>query len=317
MTEEIARHDVESDPPAGAGPNRPRRRTTVYLLGFGLLTAMVMLLAKGPPVDGQNLTRVTFTTADVAQVAAKFQRTWSRPPTDVELQRAFEQYVRSEVLYREALARGLDRNDPVVRMSLVRKITMLGTAQAQDTAPTDEELEAYFELRAERYRIPATLSLVQIYLNPDRRGDAIDRDATELLARLTEENPPFEKLAELGDSFLLPNTASNVSEDELARTFGEIFRETVVTLPVGQWTGPVESGYGLHLVHVIQREDSRIPDWNDVRERVVTDLLYEGRQAAEDQFYAEVLPRYQVIYAEGVAAALEGSGALTPSADDV
>ena len=79
---------------------RPRSRTVVHLVGFGVLAAMVILLAKGPPVDEQSRTRVTFTTADLAQVGATFERTWSRPPTALELQRAFEQYVRSEVLYR-------------------------------------------------------------------------------------------------------------------------------------------------------------------------------------------------------------------------
>jgi hypothetical protein len=180
--------------------------------------------------------------------------------------------------------------------------------------PTAEEIEAYFELRSERYRIPATLSLVQIYLNRDRRGDTIDQDAKQLLARLIEENPPLEAVAELGDSLMLPTTVTNVSEDELTRTFGESFREAVVSLPVGQWQGPVESGYGLHLVNIMRRQESRIPDWTEVRDRIVTDLMYEGRQAAEDQFYAEVLPRYQVVYEDGIVAALEGQVAPAPAA---
>ena len=277
----------------------------MHLLAFGLLTALIIWLVKGPPVDGQNMTRVAFTTADVAQVSAKFERTWSRPPTAVELQRAFEQYVRSEVLYREALARGLDRNDPVVRMSMVRKITMLGTAQAQAREPSDEELKAYFELRAERYRIPASLSLMQVYLNRDKRPESIDEDARQLLTLLSEQDPQTEELATLGDTLMLPSVVTDTSEDELARTFGEEFREGVVGLPVGQWQGPVTSGFGLHLVKINHREDSRIPEWVEVRDSITTDLMYEGRKAAEDQFYAEVLPRYQVVYEDAVLDVLE------------
>ena len=277
----------------------------MHLLAFGLLTALIIWLVKGPPVDGQNMTRVAFTTADVAQVSAKFERTWSRPPTAVELQRAFEQYVRSEVLYREALARGLDRNDPVVRMSMVRKITMLGTAQAQAREPSNEELKAYFELRAERYRIPASLSLMQVYLNRDKRPESIDEDARQLLTLLSEQDPQTEELATLGDTLMLPSVVTDTSEDELARTFGEEFREGVVGLPVGQWQGPVTSGFGLHLVKINHREDSRIPEWVEVRDSITTDLMYEGRKAAEDQFYAEVLPRYQVVYEDAVLDVLE------------
>lgn len=315
MTTANSENVIDKDPSAGIAPARPPWRTTVHILGFGVLAALVIMLALGPPVDQQNLARITFTTADLAQVSATFERTWLRPPTAVELQKAFEYYVRSEVLYREALERGLDRNDPVVRMSLVGKITMLGAAQAQTTEPTDEELKAYFELRSERYRIPASLSLVQVYLSRDRRADSIDRDAVQLLERLREDNPPPDALAELGDSIMLPNVATNVSEDELARTFGEQFRESVVSLPVGQWQGPVVSGFGLHLVRISRREESRIPEWVEVRKRVTTDLLYEGSQAAEDQFYAEVLPRYQVVYEDGVVAALDGQGAPGPATD--
>jgi hypothetical protein len=300
--------DHKSNIPARGA--RPRWRTLAHLLGFGVLAALAFLVAKGPPVDEQSLTRIAFTRADVAQVSATFERTWSRPPTAVELQRAFEQYVRSEVLYREALARGLDRNDPVVRMSLVRKITMLGTAAAQAAEPSDEELEAYFDLRAERYRIPASLSLMQVYLNRDRRSDSIGSDAAQLLGLLDDRDPGPEDLAGLGDTSMLPSVVRDASEDEVARTFGEEFREAVVSLPVGQWQGPVESGFGLHLVKIIRREDSRIPEWVEVRDRIATDLAYEGRKAAEDQFYAEVLPRYQIVYGEGVIDILEGQGGL-------
>lgn len=276
------------------------------MLGFGLLLALVILLAKGPPVDREDAGRVAFTEADLAQVRARFERTWIRPPTAVELRKAFDRYVRDEVFYREALARGLDRNDPVVKMSLVRKITMLGTAQAQAAEPTDAELKAYFELRAERYRIPASFNLMQVYLSPDKHGERIGTDAAKLLARLREKDPRPEELAELGDTLMLPNVAKDMSEEQLARRFGTAFRDAVMSLGVGRWEGPVESGFGLHLVKITGREESRIPEWTEVRDRVARDMQYEGSKAAEDQLYAEVLPRYQVVYSEGLDALLEG-----------
>lgn len=302
--------DRRSNTPARG--TRPPWRTILHLIGFAALLALVIAIAKGPPVEGQDMTRVVFTTADLTQVHATFERTWSRPPTAAELQKAFEQYVRSEVLYREALARNLDRNDPVVRMSLVRKITMLGTAQAQSAEPTDEELRAFFELRSERYRVPASMSLMQVYLNPDRRPGGAEEDAAQLLARLREEDPPPEVVAGLGDVSMLPGAVTDATEDDLARTFGLDFRDAVVSLPAGEWQGPITSGFGLHLVKITRRENSRVPEWVEVRDRIANDLSYEGRKAAEDQFYAEVLPRYQVVYDEGVIAVLEGEDWSAP-----
>ena len=288
---------------------QPRRIlwTVAHMLGFGLLLALVILLAKGPPVDRDDGGRVAFTEADLAHVHAAFERTWGRPPTAVELRKAFDRYVRDEVFYREALSRGLDRNDPVVKMSLVRKITMLGTAQAQSTEPTDAELKAYFELRTERYHIPASFNLIQVYLSPDKHGEKIRTDAAELLAGLREKDPRPEELAELGDMLMLPNVAKDMSEDQLARTFGTVFRDAVMSLEAGRWEGPVESGYGLHLVKITRREESRIPDWTEVGDRIARDMSYEGRKAAEDQFYAEILPRYQIVYSKGVGELLEGN----------
>jgi hypothetical protein len=130
--------------------------------------------------------------------------------------------------------------------------------------------------------------------------------AAEVLAGLRDNAPPAEELAGLGDMLMLPTVVNDTPEDQLARIFGAAFLEAVMPLNAGQWEGPVESGYGLHLVKITRREESRIPEWTAVRDRLVSDMLFEGRQAAEDQLYAEILPRYQVVFSEAVAGLLEG-----------
>ena len=110
-----------------------------------------------------------------------------------------------------------------------------------------------------------------------------------------------------GDPLPLPSSFARVTPRELEATFGPEFVENLAGVTRGQWEGPVESGYGLHLVKVTRREDSRIPEWTEVRERIVTDMRFEGRKAAEDQFYAEILPRYRLVFSEGLDALLERS----------
>jgi hypothetical protein len=298
--------ETEKTDPAGESRHTSSWKAVASLLGSGLLLALALLLARGAPVEAEDGGRVVFSEADLAHVSAAFERTWSRPPTQGELRQAFDRYVRDEILYREALARELDRNDPVVKLSLVRKITLLGTAAAEAARPTDAELEAYFDLRAERYRVPGSLDLVQVCLSPDKRGESVAADAEELLARLREDEPPPEGLAALSDLALLPAAVEDASGEQLGRTFGTAFQDAVATLEAGRWEGPVGSGYGLHLVKILRREESRIPEWTEVRDRIETDLSFDARKAAEDQFYAEVLPRYQVFLSDGVKAVLEG-----------
>ncbi len=285
---------------------RPSWRTYAHMLAFGALLALLMTLVHGVPGTRDQRARVVFTEADVAQVRARHLRTWSRPPTDEELRRAFEQYVREEILYREALARGLDREDPMVRLTMIRKITMMGTAQVEAADPSEAEIRAYFSLRQERYRESAVVDLMQIYLSTDKRGEGAREDAEMLLAELRQQDPLPEMLSDLGDPLMLANLNSDMSEEDLDRTFGAGFGGTVAALALDRWEGPVESGYGLHLVKITRRVDARIPDWTEVRSRLVRDLRFDARQGAEDQLYGEIVARYDIIYDEGVTESLTG-----------
>jgi len=276
-------------------------RLILHVLVFGALLALIIAVAKGPPGEKENVRRVVVTDADVEQVKARFARTWNRPPTALELHDALGQYVRDEILYREAVERGLDRGDPTVRLVMVRKITMLGTSQISALEPTDKEVKAYFSLRQERYRVPTTVSIRQIYFSPDLRGEQARSDAEGILEKLRAQEPYPEELAELGDPIMLPNIHSDRTEKELNMTFGGTFGTAVIELEPGEWQGPIESGYGLHLVKVTGRRESRIPAWTGVESEIRNDMQYEARRAAEDQLYQEIAARYQVAF-EGEAA---------------
>ena len=287
-------------------PKQATWLTFAHLFAFGVLLALAMMLVKGTPGDTEDAGRVVFTEADVAQVRAIIVRTWKRPPTAAELRKGFEQYIRDEILYREAIALKLDRSDPTVRLAMVRKITMMGTAQAEAAELKEEEIQAYFTLRTERYRIPARVDLMQAYLSKDSRGDRVQADAAQLLEFLKQREPQPKELAGLGDISLFGSVYTDMSEQDLDRTFGSGFGAAVLALNPGEWSAPVESSYGLHLVKVTTRMDSRIPELTEVIDRVVTDIRYENRQAAEDQFYAEIVPRYQILFDEAALAVLEG-----------
>jgi parvulin-like peptidyl-prolyl isomerase len=98
------------------------------------------------------------------------------------------------------------------------------------------------------------------------------------------------------------------SEREVSAAFGEVFAEALVRLPVGEWQGPVSSGYGLHLVKVTEREDSRIPEWREVANRVIGDMEFEARAAARDQLYQEIAQNYEVYLDRDVREFLESAG---------
>ena len=94
---------------------------------------------------------------------------------------------------------------------------------------------------------------------------------------------------------MLDTSIRDQTEREVSAAFGEVFAEAVVRLPVGEWQGPVSSGYGLHLVKVLRREDPRVPDWREVGGRVISDMEFEAKAATRDQLYQEIAQNYEVV----------------------
>jgi hypothetical protein len=281
------------------------RKPLVHIVILGTLIGAAVFLVRGPSA-GDASKRVIVTGMDVLQLEAGFRRTWQRPPTASELRNEISQHIRQEVLYREALARGFDKDDLAVRRAMQQKMDFLALSQIGREPPTEKEIEAFFALRRERYRLPAVMTLAQVYVSPDREDAA--RIAAETLTRLRSEDPPDAELFDWGDRLMIDPVHVDVTEDELARTFGTEFPGAVVGLPVGEWSGPVASGFGLHLVKVIERQDGRIPEWTEVASRVIADMEYEASQAAKEQLYQEIVQNYQIVLDRQVREALESNG---------
>jgi len=281
------------------------RHPFTHILLLGLLVAAAILIAKGPPT-GDVAKRVVVTGGDLLQLRAGFMRTWQREPTPAEMRGELERFVRQEILYREALARGYDRDDLVVRRAMQQKMEFLAASQGSQQPPTEEEIEAFFALRRERYRLPAVVSFAQVYVNPDAHSDT-DQVAIDLRSRLERQDPAPEALVEYGDSIMLPSYLRAQTEQDIRSTFGDDFAAAVVELEPGSWQGPIRSGYGLHLVRVTELEPSRIPDWREVAPRVVSDMEYEARNASKEQLYQEIAQNYQVVMDAEVRDLLESA----------
>jgi len=212
-----------------------------------------------------------------------------RPPTEEELAGLIERHIRGEVFYREALAMGLDQDDPYVRNRLGQKLEFLLDDLSAETAPSDETLARYLQEHGERYQAPARVSFQQVYLNPDRHP-RLEADATRLLQQLRGGADP----AALGDVSLLGQTFDGLSQPEVARQFGDAFAEALLNLEQGRWLGPIPSGLGAHLVQVGGRQPARRPTLDEVRPLVLRDWQDQQRRAQKEQAYARLRQRYAI-----------------------
>jgi hypothetical protein len=265
------------------------------LLHFLLLGAMIFLLAgqvrSGSVGSGE---KIVVTQSGIESMVVGFSRTWMRPPTQEELQGLVDDYVREEVLYREAKAMDLDQDDVIVRRRMRQKFEFLAEDLAAGTGPpTDQELEAYLRQHADKYSEEASFSFEHIFLSREKRGASADAEATAMLARLSGKSAI--DIEKLGDAFLLPSRFEKIFAGETARLFGEKFAKELNKIQLGTWAGPIESSYGFHLVRVNARIQEVAPPLANVRESVLRDLLGDRRKQELDTQYEKLRARYTVV----------------------
>lgn len=256
-----------------------------FLLGGAVLFLAYGLVAE--PETGRG-DEIVVSQDRVAMLAQSFERTWMRPPTGAELDGLIDDYVVEEVLYREALLLGLDRDDLMVRRRMRQKMEFLHDGLVA-VEPSDEELRAFLEENPEKFRVPARVDLEQVFVKPSPR-DAAEARASALLERLRRG----EAAAPLGDPTLLPSELVRATPAELAGTFGADFAAALAGLPEGEWSGPIASGFGLHLVLVRFREPGRIPDLEEARAALEREWGALQRAEARRRFTRALRDRYRV-----------------------
>ncbi|MEA3291977.1 MAG: peptidylprolyl isomerase [Pseudomonadota bacterium] len=278
------------------------------LLHFLLIgTALFALYGLRADDAAEQPNRIVMTEPDIDRIINLWERKWQRLPTRQELQGLIEQQVREEVLYREALAMGLDENDAVVRRRMAQKMEFISDDLATLVEPGDAQLQAYLDGHAEKFAIPGRVAFSQIYLNADKRGKNVRADAEKLLVELSRSAAEVD-ITMAGDPFMGGQSYDDLADYGVARLFGSAFAEQLFELPVGAWTGPVESGYGLHLVRIDSRTDSRAPSLEQVRDKVRNEWQAEQRRNANDAFYTELRKRYDIVIERPTAEPMKTAG---------
>jgi hypothetical protein len=223
------------------------------------------------------------------------------------MQNLIDDYVREEVMYREALASGLDKDDTIVRRRLVEKMEFLSQELAS-AAPSESALQEYFEANREKFRIPGEVAFSHIYFSTSKRGSTAEGDASRALAGLSSQRIFSARLSSLGDPFMLQNEYPLQTQQQIKELFGDEFAGKLFQLEPGAWAGPFRSGYGFHLVRILQKLPSRVPELAEVRGQVLTEFKNRRLQTASEAFYAQLRQRYQIEVDETALSAVESQG---------
>lgn len=262
------------------------------LLGASLFVFFQVLNNTGN-VHSQK--EVVVTEGQVKAIVSSFKKVWQRSPSEEEINGLISSHVRQEILYREALAMGLGKDDAIVRRRLSQKMDFLAEDLASMEEPEESALQAYLDEHKEKYRQPDRYTFQQVFVSPSKRGDSVYSDAQNILSKLKEESV---KIENLGDSLMIGNDFVMESDYEIKRTLGEQFLTLLAGLDVGTWQGPVESGFGLHLIRIDVRINGEVPTLQDARQQVVRDWSEVRREQVKKEFYEAFRQQYTVVLPE-------------------
>jgi hypothetical protein len=247
--------------------------------------------------DGDGRT-ITVSAVEVSALKEQWMRIWQRKPTEEELAEIIQGSVRTQVLYREAVAMGLEQGDTVVERRLAQRLEMLAKSLMAPDEPSEDELRAWFTENQDKFREPDRYSIVQVYFNPDRRDAATLDDARVAFEELQSMEGIPADIASYGDRLMSQNYYVDQTELDLRKTFGSGFIEQVMELKPGLWHGPILSGYGTHLIYVTEVTRAPIPDYNTFKDQVREGWTAEKVEELGEQFVENLVAKYEVTIEE-------------------
>lgn len=267
------------------------------LIGAALFGAYAWIRTpENPPAN--KTTKIQITAGDARWLVENWTTQWRRPPTRDELRGLIVDYLNEQLLAREARALGLEDNDVIVRRRLAQKLTFLIDDTTRRAEPTEQELQQYYGANVHRFRSDARISFAHIYFSPQRRAD-VRSDAEDALKLLVAEGAATRN-ADLGDRLLIRSELRDETEQSVSNTFGPDFARAVFALEASNWSGPVQSGYGLHLVRVSAMKGARAPLLSEVRERVMAEWKREREGQTKERYLAELRKKYDVVADEEI-----------------
>jgi parvulin-like peptidyl-prolyl isomerase len=263
------------------------REPLLHFLLIGLL--LFLWYGRVAPVDDEGK-RIVVSQAQEDLLVRQFETVWMRPPTAEERAGLVETYVRDEILYREGVALQLDENDPVIKRRVRQKLDVIFEETLAREPPTEAELQAYLDAHPAQFSRAAELSFEQVFLGEAGTAATAPARVTATLEALRAGAAPDS----LGQATLLPARGEAQSADLIARDFGQEFADALQGQPIGQWGGPVRSGFGLHLVRVGAVQEPAAPALAEVRALVEREWESQRRKDALEQAYAKLRAEYEV-----------------------
>jgi len=276
-------------------PKRFAREPLVHFLVLGLVLFAIYGIANRGQSKNPQSHQIVLTLDDLRQLQIGFAAQWQRPPTAQEMMGLVENRIREEILYREALSMGLDKDDTIVRRRMAQKMEFLAEDVAAAHEPSAAELREWFAKNTQMFAQPPRVTFRLLYFSPDKRGPNARLDAEKALVKLAGKPEGWPGAAVLGDPFMFQDYMADRTPDQIAKDFGPVFSKALFEQKPGAWRGPLESGYGSHLVYIDTLTPGRVSAFEEVEPDVKTAWLAAQKAEAWDKAYKAMRAKYELL----------------------
>jgi hypothetical protein len=237
--------------------------------------------------------RIVVTPQHEAQLSNRYALQFGARPDARTMDELMKSDVHDEILFREGLALGLDKDDEIVRRRIIQKMQFLLEDLHPPPEPTTAQLQDYYRAHSDSYVLPARATFTHVYFSAER-GDADARSRAEAALDLLSAGQG--RAPGLGDPFSDLYDFSHYAREQVYRLFGHTdFSDSVFCVVPGKWVGPFKSAYGWHLLYVQSREVPQTQPLSTVRAKVRSDYLLDTQSRSNETAFGALEHKFTIV----------------------
>jgi parvulin-like peptidyl-prolyl isomerase len=212
--------------------------------------------------------------------------------TKTELDNTINDYIKEEVLYREALKMNLDKYDYVIKKRLIQKLDFITNDLIdQDITISNSDIENYYNKNKNSFKTEPNVTFTHIYFK--------DLDSAKTKIELLKQNKiniRFDQATKHGTRFIYNTNYIDKTPDFIESHFGKDFTKKLFNIKItpNKWVGPIKSKYGYHLVLLTKKTNQTLPNISETKEQIKRKLKYTFSKQLAEVITKQMINQYKV-----------------------
>ena len=212
---------------------------------------------------------------EIEALKIKWEEEWSRPATKSELKSLITKKQQDEMLFEEAIAMGLHKEDQMIYERLISKTKYLISNISLNKKPDEKQLQTYYKKHLDNYRKDGQFSFSHLFISMDHNRPI--QKANEMLILLQETRVEAKDIDKYGDYFA-SNHIKNATKNEIVKTFGKSFYKQLSQLKVSKWSKPIISNLGIHVVFINEHTHGEVAAYEEIKDIVMNDFIEDMKK---------------------------------------